>query len=50
MGASSGANESGTGMIEYTDGTVQPYTLTLDNWFNPANTPGTTTIATSLCE
>jgi beta-glucosidase-like glycosyl hydrolase len=47
MGASSGAKESGTGMIEYTDGTIQPYTLTLDNWFNPASTPFTTTIATA---
>jgi beta-glucosidase len=34
LGASSGAKESGTGAIEYSDGTVQPYTLTLDNWFN----------------
>jgi beta-glucosidase len=36
LGASSGARESGTGTIEYSDGTVQPFTLTLDNWFNPA--------------
>jgi beta-glucosidase len=47
MGASSGTHESGAGMIEYTDGTVQPYTITLDNWFNPANTPSTTTITTA---
>ena len=39
LGASSGADESGTGLIQYTDGTSQPYTLTLDNWFNPAEQP-----------
>ena len=44
MGASSGAKESGTGMIEYTDGTIQRYTLTLDDWFRSATNPSTTTI------
>ena len=38
LGASSGADEKGTGLIEYNDGTVQPFTMTLDNWFNPADT------------
>jgi beta-glucosidase len=47
LGASSGANESGTGTIEYSNGTVQPYTLTLDNWFNPPSSSSNTAIATS---
>jgi beta-glucosidase len=34
LGASSGAKESGNGAVEYSDGTIQPYRLTLDNWFN----------------
>jgi beta-glucosidase len=45
LGASSGADESGTGTIQYTDGTIQPYTLTLENWFNPPNTSSNTAIA-----
>lgn len=47
LGASSGANESGTGVIEYSNGTVQPYTLTLDNWFNPPSNSSSTAIATT---
>jgi hypothetical protein len=47
LGASSGNAESGTGMIEYTDGTIQPYTLTLDNWFNPSSSSSNTAIATT---
>jgi hypothetical protein len=47
VGASSGANESGTGAIEYSDGTVQPYTLTLDNWFNLPSTASNAEIATT---
>jgi hypothetical protein len=47
LGASSGANESGTGAIGYSNGTVQPYTLTLDNWFNPPSSSSTTAIATT---
>jgi hypothetical protein len=35
----SGGDESGFGVIEYTDGTDQPYILTLDNWFRNARTP-----------
>jgi len=45
LGASSGANESGTGAIAYSDGTVQPYTLTLDNWFNPPSSSSNMAIA-----
>jgi beta-glucosidase len=47
LGASSGANESGTGAIEYTDGTVQPYALTLDNWFNLPSSASDAEIATT---
>ncbi len=28
-------------------GTIQPYTLTLDNWFNPASSASNTVIATT---
>jgi beta-glucosidase len=38
----SGGNESGTGVIEYTDGTDQPYGLTLDNWFRRPGPPDVT--------
>lgn len=47
LGASSGADQTGTGMIEYSDGTVQPFTLTLDNWFNPPDTSSNTAVATA---
>ncbi len=47
LGASSGSNESGTGAIEYSDGTVQPYTLTLDNWFDPPSSSSNAAIATT---
>ncbi len=46
LGASSGSMESGKGVIEYADGTTQPYTLTLDNWFNPPS-GSNTAIATA---
>ncbi len=46
LGASSGASESGTGAIQYSDGTVQTYTLTLDNWFNAPSDASNTAIAT----
>ena len=39
--------ESGKGLIEYTDGTTQPYTLTLDNWFNNPRLASNTAIATA---
>ena len=47
LGASSGAKASATGMIEYTDGSIRPYTLTLDNWFNPPSSPSNVAIATA---
>jgi beta-glucosidase len=47
LGASSGAMESGTGAIEYSDGTVQPYTLTLDNWFNLPSASNTAVATTT---
>jgi beta-glucosidase-like glycosyl hydrolase len=45
LGASSGSNESGNGLIEYTDGTIQPYKLTLDNWFNLPLSASNTVVA-----
>ena len=47
LGASSGSNESGTGAIQYSDGTVQTYTLTLDNWFYAPSDASNTAIATT---
>ncbi len=38
----SGGDEAGIGVIEYTDGTDQPYVLTLDNWFRNARPPDKT--------
>ena len=38
----SGGDEAGVGVIEYTDGTDQAYTLTLDNWFRDAHAPDET--------
>jgi beta-glucosidase len=38
---------SGTGTIEYTDGTIQSYQLTFDNWFKPPVTASNTTVATA---
>jgi hypothetical protein len=37
---------SGTGTIEYTDGTTRSYQLTFDNWFAQPNTPSNMTVAT----
>jgi hypothetical protein len=48
LGASSGNDESGTGMIEYTDGTMQPYTLTLDDWFDLPDSSSNTVVATAV--
>ena len=45
LGASSGSNESGSGQIEYTDGTIQPYKLALDNWFNLPLSASNTVVA-----
>ncbi len=47
LGASSGNDETGSGLIEYTDGTTQPYTLTFDDWFNNPNSASNTTVATA---
>jgi hypothetical protein len=47
LGSSAGADESGTGMIEYSDGTTQNYSLTLDNWFNNPLSASNTTLATA---
>ncbi len=47
LGASSGSDESGAGMIEYTDGTIQPYTLKFDNWFNLPDSASNTVVATA---
>ena len=38
----SGGNETGVGVIEYTDGTDQGYMLTLDDWFRDAHSPDRT--------
>ena len=45
--ARAAATESGTGLIEHTDGTTQAYTLTLDNWFNVPDSPSNTLFATA---
>jgi beta-glucosidase len=47
LGASSGNDEGGTGLIEYTDGTTQSYSLTFDNWFNNPDSNSNTTVATA---
>ncbi|HEX3801913.1 MAG TPA: glycoside hydrolase family 3 C-terminal domain-containing protein [Solirubrobacteraceae bacterium] len=47
LGASSGNDESGTGTIGYTDGTIQSYTLTFDDWFNNPDSSSNTTVATA---
>ena len=47
LGASSGADETGTGLIEYTDGTTQPYTITLDDWFRLPDSASNTVVATA---
>ena len=47
LGATSGADETGAGLIQYTDGTLQPYTLKLDNWFNNPDSASNVTLATA---
>jgi beta-glucosidase len=47
LGASSNADTSGAGTIQYTDGTVQSYNLTIDNWFYAPDSASDTTIATT---
>ncbi len=40
-------DESGTGTIEYTDGTDQPYSLTFDYWLKDPDSSSNTTVATA---
>jgi hypothetical protein len=47
LGATSGSDEIGTGLIEYTDGSTQTYTLTLDDWFNNPDNGSNRTVATA---
>jgi beta-glucosidase len=47
VGASSGSDATGSGVIEYTDGTLQPYTVSLDDWFNFPDSPFDDTVATA---
>jgi beta-glucosidase len=47
LGASSGNDASGTGLIEYTDGSTQSYSLALDNWFNNPDSASDNTVATA---
>jgi beta-glucosidase len=47
LGASSGNDESGTGLIEYTDGSTQSYSLVLDDWFNNPDSASNNTVATA---
>ncbi|HWD69055.1 MAG TPA: glycoside hydrolase family 3 C-terminal domain-containing protein [Solirubrobacteraceae bacterium] len=47
LGASSGSDEAGSGLIQYTDGTTQPYTITVDNWFNNPDSPFDTEVASA---
>jgi hypothetical protein len=55
IGASSMAREprtstiddSGAGVIEYSDGTTQAYRLTFDDWFKPPDSSSNTTVATA---
>ena len=46
LGRSAG-DDSGTGTIEYTDGTTQSYRLTFDDWFKPPDSSSNTTVATA---
>ena len=45
--ASSGNDEGGKGLIEYTDGSTQSYSLTLDDWFNNPDSASNNTVATA---
>jgi hypothetical protein len=47
LGASSGDDETGKGLIEYTDGSTQTYTLALDDWFNNPDSASDNTVATA---
>jgi beta-glucosidase len=47
LGASSGDDEGGKGLIEYTDGSTQSYSLTLDDWFNNPDSASNNTVGTA---
>ncbi|MGH2861053.1 MAG: hypothetical protein ACRDLT_06015, partial [Solirubrobacteraceae bacterium] len=47
LGASSGRQETGTGLVEYTDGTLQRFRLTFDNWFKKPVSAADDTIAST---
>jgi beta-glucosidase len=47
LGASSGNDASGPGTIFYTDGTMQSYTLTFDDWFNNPDSASNNIVATA---
>jgi beta-glucosidase len=47
IGVSNSQDVSGTGTIEYTDGTDQSYRLTFDDWFNKPESSSNITVATA---
>ncbi|NUR03567.1 MAG: beta-glucosidase [Streptomyces sp.] len=46
LGTADYGNASGTGLITYTDGTTQTYTLSFDDWWNNSAAPGSDILAT----
>ncbi|MBO0889799.1 MAG: hypothetical protein J2P14_02715 [Acidothermales bacterium] len=46
LGASSPSDIGGTGTVHYADGSTSSFSVTLDNYFNPPDSPGNDTIAT----
>ncbi|MBO0745488.1 MAG: hypothetical protein J2P43_10735, partial [Candidatus Dormibacteraeota bacterium] len=46
LGAGSPSDEGGSGTVYYTDGSTGTFTVTLDNYFNPADTANDVAIAT----
>jgi beta-glucosidase len=46
-GSPSGNDESGTGTIEYSDGTDRSYRLTFDDWFKEPDSTSNTVVATA---
>lgn len=48
LGASAGSAASGTGAIHYTDGTVQNYRMTLNNWLGSPGGSNTAVATTTL--
>lgn len=47
LGATANGNATGTGTITYTDGTTQPFTLTLTDWYTSAPAPQDQIVAIS---